>query len=110
MAYHRRATHWHVTTDHKGRRVEYITSDECTVAVAALVSIHDPHSDLPSHRLVRDPETGWRRRDLDPDVDAPYPAMGLIVYGISKFDRPDLAEAATLDRTATDAIKATANA
>lgn len=104
MTTSRSATSWRKTIDRHGRTVLYITSDECTVPSAALCSIYDPMSDLPSRRMVRDGD-GWTRRDFD-ESDEPYPSHGLIVYGTCKFDRPPLAEAYCVDRVAAVAIEA----
>ena len=106
----RSATHWRTTTDRHGRRVDYIVSDECTVADVCLVSIRDPQSDLPSRRMVRARAGGWIKREFDPEIDGPIPARGLIVWGGCKFDRPSLAEAWQIDRVSAAAIEAAINA
>lgn len=105
MTHARSATHWRHVTDRHGRTVRYVVSNECTVQSVGLCSVHDPMSDLPSRRMVRTAD-GWIKRDLDPDCDGPYPEIGLIVYGTSKFDRPGLDEAHDLDKVAADAIAA----
>lgn len=88
----RSATDWHKTTDCLGRTILYITSDEATVDPIGVCSIHDTKADWPSYRLFDDGE----RRDMDPEIDSPYPENGLVVLGSSKFSRPDLIDTAEL--------------
>lgn len=100
----RSATHWHMTVDGRGRSIRYIVSDEVGVPSVALCSVQDPASGEPSRRMVGD---GWEIAEpLDPEADAPYPERGLVLYGRTKHDRPDLADALCIDPEAAEAMAA----
>ena len=116
MTYRRSATHWRSTIDTARRVVQYIVSDEVGIPPCALVSTYDPTSQIPAKRMVRDivrelhgltvdhRQTGWSAEPIHLDDD-PTPPDGLIVWGRSKQDRPDLHEARALDPVATAAIE-----
>jgi len=82
----RAATDFRECRDARGRRISYIVSDEPTVIGIGVHSIYDPLSNLSSFRRVGGDDAAMT------DADEPFPGRGLVVLGVSKFDRPSLAQ------------------